>query len=673
VVKAAASPILNLIRRTVEDQRVRELPDSELLQRFHAQQDQAAFYAMLRRHGAMVLDVCRGILGNEADAEDAFQATFLILARKAGSIRKAASLASWLHGVAYRTALKARVQSAARRKHQACVPVRQPSVPDDLSWREVRQVLHEELSGLPERYRAPLVLCYLEGATQEAAAALLSVAKSTLRGRLERGRELLRRRLLGRGVGLSALLVAAAWPTVYASASISIALLVSTVKAATRITAGSASASFVSAKVTAITEGVLNAMFLSKLKTAAAVLLTLGFVTAGGGLSVYIALGAERPATSQGTQPKGQTNIATAQGVAQTEKQQQVQAASKWKIGPTLQGHGGQVSCIAFSPDGKRLASGSRDKCVVLWDIAKRDSLQTLSCAGEVLAVAFAPDGKTLVTASGMDNDENLIKFWDPETGKEQAVLKGQTNPIHSLSFSRDGKILVSASCPINVGAAAVDNRGEVCFWDAGAKKKIATLKGELVFDAALSHDHKKLVTSGSGRDGTVKLWDIDEKFATAGETVLVQNECCSLALSPDGKTFVTAPVGGNSSVASLWDFETGKVLNTFEHPKASVRNVAFTPDGKTLATGCWPITKTGDSGEVGGEVKTWDVATGEEKQTLAEKLAPVTSLAFSPDGQTLAVGLLHKEKVKLKEGGGFEPPPESQSGVVVLCELQKR
>jgi WD40 repeat protein len=266
-----------------------------------------------------------------------------------------------------------------------------------------------------------------------------------------------------------------------------------------------------------------------------------------------------------------------------------------------------------------------------------------------------------------------LIKLWDPETGKEQAVLKGQTNPIHSLSFSRDGKILVSASSPINVGASAENDRGEVCFWDAGTKKKIATLKVELVGDAALSHDRKKLVTTGSGRDGTVKLWDIDVKFVATGETVLVQNECCCLALSPDGKTFVTAPVGGNSSVATLWDFETGRVLNTFEHPKASVRNVAFTPDGKTLATGCWPITKTGESGEVGGEVKIWDVATGEEKQTLREKLAPVTSLAFSPDGQTLAVGLLHKENVKFKEGGGFEPPPESQSGVVVLCGLQKR
>jgi cytochrome c peroxidase len=285
MVKAVSSPILQLIRRAVEDRRARELPDQELLQRFHAHQDQAAFHALLCRHGPMVLDVCRGLLGNEADADDAFQATFLILVRQAGSIRKTASLGSWLHGVAYRTALKARAQSATRQKYEARVPVRQASEPDELSWREVRQLLHEEVSGLPERYRAPLVLCYLEGATQEAAAAQLRLGKSTLRERLERGRMLLRTRLLRRGLGSAAFLVTAAWPAASASAVLPVALVLCTIKAASLCAAGPAAApSVISAKVAALTEGVLKAMSLAKLKTAVIVTAGIAVVTVGLGL-----------------------------------------------------------------------------------------------------------------------------------------------------------------------------------------------------------------------------------------------------------------------------------------------------------------------------------------------------------------------------------------------------
>jgi DNA-directed RNA polymerase specialized sigma24 family protein len=140
--KALSSPILHLIRRVVKDERVRQLPDHRLLQQFCDQRDEAAFAALLYRHGPMALAVCRSVLGNEADAEDAFQATFLILARKAPSIRKATSVGSWLPGVAYRTALKARAQSAAREKNEAKAPARPATKPDDLAWREVQQLLH---------------------------------------------------------------------------------------------------------------------------------------------------------------------------------------------------------------------------------------------------------------------------------------------------------------------------------------------------------------------------------------------------------------------------------------------------------------------------------------------------------------------------------------------------
>src|SRR5258708_29088842 len=217
--KKIASPILQLIRSSVEDERVKRLTDQELLCRFRSESDQAAFHGLVRRHGAMVLDVCRNVLGNEVDAEDAFQATFLVLAQKAGAIRKLVSVGSWLHGVAYRTALKARAGSATRQKYEARVP-KQASVDpsDDLTWREVQQVLHAELSKVADCYRAPLVRCYLEGKTQVEAAALLGVSAATVNKRLEQGRARLRARLVKRGFGSAAMGMVAAWPLATAAA-----------------------------------------------------------------------------------------------------------------------------------------------------------------------------------------------------------------------------------------------------------------------------------------------------------------------------------------------------------------------------------------------------------------------------------------------------------------------
>src|SRR5262249_14707200 len=153
------------------------------------------------------------------DVEDAFQATFLVLAQRAAAIRNTASVAGWLHGVAYRIALKARANLAKRQRHEAHAPGPPPATAaDDLTWGEVRQALHAELSRLPERYRAPLVLCYLQGKTQDEAALLLGVCKATVKKRLERARALLRQRLVRRGLGPAAVLAVAAWPAATAAA-----------------------------------------------------------------------------------------------------------------------------------------------------------------------------------------------------------------------------------------------------------------------------------------------------------------------------------------------------------------------------------------------------------------------------------------------------------------------
>src|SRR5262249_10238737 len=160
-----------------------------------------------------------------------------IFVRKAPPIRKTSSLGSWLHGVAYRTACRAQTEFARRRKHERLAVGREASAPDDLTWPEVQQVLHEELSGLSERYQAPLPLHYLQGKTLDEWAAQLGLAKSTLKTRLERGRALLRARLVRRGLGPAGVLLAAAWPAA-ARAGLPAALLGSTTAAALRVAAG---------------------------------------------------------------------------------------------------------------------------------------------------------------------------------------------------------------------------------------------------------------------------------------------------------------------------------------------------------------------------------------------------------------------------------------------------
>src|SRR5579859_3426181 len=163
-----------------------ELPDQQLLERFVLGQDEEAFAELVNRHGPMVLGVCRRVLGNAMDADDAFQATFMTLARKAGTIRRRGSAGPWLHGVARRISLRARAR-ATRRAVVEQEAARQATLPEpaDPSWREVCDVLDAEVHRLPERLRAPLVLCYLEGNTRDEAAASLGWSLGTLKRRLE--------------------------------------------------------------------------------------------------------------------------------------------------------------------------------------------------------------------------------------------------------------------------------------------------------------------------------------------------------------------------------------------------------------------------------------------------------------------------------------------------------
>ncbi|HJZ57036.1 MAG TPA: RNA polymerase sigma factor [Gemmataceae bacterium] len=272
--------IIQRLHRAVLGREDAESTDSQLLERFIGDREEAAFESLVLRHGPMVMGVCRRLLRNAQDAEDAFQATFLVLVRKAATLSSRGLLANWLYGVAYHTALKARAAAARRRVRETQVSeMPEPQTVSPEPGGELREWLDRELSRLSEKFRAPIVLCELEGKSHQEAARQLGWPQGTLAARLSRGRALLAKRLARRGLAVSAGSLTAL--TGAQAAAVSPVLVESTVKAASLIAAGNA-VGVVSANVSALTEGMVRAMSFMKLKIAAVGVL----VVALGGLGV---------------------------------------------------------------------------------------------------------------------------------------------------------------------------------------------------------------------------------------------------------------------------------------------------------------------------------------------------------------------------------------------------
>ncbi|HLW64096.1 MAG TPA: sigma-70 family RNA polymerase sigma factor [Gemmataceae bacterium] len=242
---------------------VAELTDAELLERFTRARDERAFALLVERHGPLVWSVCRRILGSAQDAEDAFQATFLVLVRRADSLQNPELLGSWLYGVASRTARKARAQAGRRqRQERQATPVATETEPtNDLAWRELRQALDEELEKLPEKYRLPLVLCYLQGLTNEEAARRLRWPSGSMSYRLARGREMLRERMERRRRLAPAGFFSLALVLGVGSGELSARLLEQTTQLAKTATAsGPAAAVTISENVRALAEATLRSL-----------------------------------------------------------------------------------------------------------------------------------------------------------------------------------------------------------------------------------------------------------------------------------------------------------------------------------------------------------------------------------------------------------------------------
>lgn len=278
-------------------------------------------------------------------------------------------------------------------------------------------------------------------------------------------------------------------------------------------------------------------------------------------------------------------------------------------------GHSGDVRSVAFSPDGKTLASGSSDWTLTLWDVTTGTQLRTLKHSRTVTDVAFSPNGQILASSS----TDKTIKLWDVTTGAERRSFAGHDGEVYTVAFSPDGKTLASGSFDRTVR-----------LWDVATGRQLRVLVGhdDYVSSVAFSPDGRTLA-SGGGL--TINLWNValGEPRSVADALPRAHfrhsSRVTSIAFSPDGKTLAS---GSSYKTVKLWDAATGAQLQSFDAHNDSVRSVVFSRDGKTLATGSHDRT-----------IKLWDVTTGAQRLLLEGHAGWVTSVAFGPDGKTLASG----------------------------------
>jgi RNA polymerase sigma factor (sigma-70 family) len=606
--------------------------DADLLARYTQLGDEAAFAALVSRHGPMVLSVCQQIVGDLPTAEDCFQAAFVVLARRAGSLRRPEALTAWLHGVALRVARKAR--SAARRRPEAPASTREAGDPrpdplDALTARELLTILHEEVARLPEAYRLPVILCGLEGRSQEEAARQLGWSRGSVRGRWIRGRERLHLRLTRRGVTLGLALA------VLQAARASGPLPASLAGAAVRSGGDPA----LPRNVALLAEGGLETA-LGKLRMAILVVLATGALATGLAVLPY-------PRSPVGPLVAGSAAPPAAEPGAERLAEPLPEGAVA-RLGTLRFRHGHQVSIMAFSRDGTVIASGGADRVVRFWDPATGRQIGILrGHDGSIYALAFSRDGKRVVTGG----QDRTIRIWDVRTGKEEKRQK-LDDFCTALAFSPDGKTLAWGS-----------SSGSITLSDGTDFRGFANLSEHMdaVNSLAFTPDGRRLASGG--RDGTVCVWDV-----TTADTPLKWKDpagqkgrtVCDVAFSPDGKTLASAAL--SDPELRLHDADTGRLLRRLTG-KWGFLSVRFLPDGASLVTG-------GQD----GSVRLWNAHTGKEIRRLGDLKGWVHAVP-SPDGQQV-LGT-HNQVLRLWEvrSGKELLPPAGHTGAVLsaLSGDQKR
>jgi RNA polymerase sigma factor (sigma-70 family) len=623
------------------------LTDGELLERFAQRRDKSAedaFETLLFRHGAMVLTICQHLLRDVHAAEDVFQATFLVLVRRAGSlrIRDHGSVGPWLYGVAYRLALKGREGAARRRRRERRVAVAQvEEASTAVEDYEFQALVHDEVNRLPTKYRAPIVLCYFEGRTHDEAAAALRWPVGTVRGRLARARDLLRARLSRRGLA----------PAEWFEATL--------LGPGARI---EPPAQLLEATVTAAIDGIpavaagamanlmLRGLFMARLGMTAAifamVLMMAGFGLAIGNMPRWQpSLGPHRPPASVATV---QTALPAFDSVGDP-----LPKYALARMGTTRFHGGSLVNQVLYTPDGKSLVTVDNIPIVRVWDASTgqlvRDIGDRQADFPEMTpsrAIALSPDGQTLVTV----DYPNQLRLWDLATGRESRRWREVKGAVygHPL-FSPDGRSVTVSVTRDDEANNTSETFIELCEIASPTERRRRIPGGWVrLWDLKFSPDGKTLAAASRDSDimrgntligpdkATIRLWDNDAGRERR-RISLNRLDVRSIAFSSDGKTLAAAV---NVGTVRFYNVDTGqedipplglklprrpgKDVEALLIPPEGSGRLAFSPDGTLLAFRH-------------AAIQLWDVNQGLELRRFADNLQGVTSISFSPDGKTLA------------------------------------